>query len=45
MMSLMQTLAKDGSTDMSASRSALLKSLEEVAMKGWLAVLWETVRK
>ena len=39
MMSLMQTLAKDGSTDMSAPRTALLKRLEEVATKQWLAVL------
>ena len=31
MMSLMQTQAKDDSSDMSASRAALLKSLEDVA--------------
>ena len=37
----MQTLAKDDSSDMSASRAALLKSLEDVATKAWLAVLRE----
>ena len=42
MMSLMQALAKDDSPDMSATRSALLKRLEEVAMKDWLAVMRET---
>ena len=41
MMSLMQTLAKDDSPDMSAARAALLKRLEEVATKDWLAVLRE----
>jgi len=39
MMSLMQTLAKDDSPDMSAPRAALLKRLEEVATKEWLTVL------
>jgi hypothetical protein len=42
MMSLMQALAKDDSPDMSAPRTALLKRLEEVAMKNWLAVMRET---
>jgi hypothetical protein len=41
MMSLMQTLAKDDSPNMSAPRAALLKRLEEVATKEWLAVLRE----
>jgi hypothetical protein len=42
MMSLMQTLARrDDSPDMSAPRAALLKRLEEVASKEWLAVLRE----
>jgi hypothetical protein len=41
MMSLMQTLAKDDSPDMSAPRTALLNCLEEVATKEWLAVLRE----
>ncbi len=41
MMSLMQTLAKADSPDMSAPRAALLKRLEEVASKEWLAVLRE----
>ena len=36
---LMQTFAKDDSPDMSAPRAALLKRLEEVATKEWLAVL------
>jgi len=39
MMSLMQTLAKDDSPDMSAPRAALLKRLDDVATKEWLAVL------
>ena len=39
MMSLMQTLAKDDSPDMSAPLAALLKRLEEVAAPEWLAVL------
>ena len=34
-------LAKDDSPDMSAPRAALLKRLEEVATKEWLAVLLE----
>ena len=42
MMSLMQTLAKDDSPDMSTPRAALLKRLEEVATKEWLAVLRES---
>ena len=42
MMSLMQSLAKDDSPDMSAPRAALLKRLEEVASKEWLAVLGES---
>ena len=41
MMSLMQTLAKDPSPDMTAPRTALLRRLEEVAAKDWLAVLRE----
>lgn len=41
MMSLMQTLAKDDSPDMSPPCAALLKCLEEVATKDWLAVLRE----
>jgi len=45
MMSLMQTLAKDGSADMGVPRTALMKRLEEVATKEWLAVLGETVGK
>jgi hypothetical protein len=40
--SLMQTLAKDDSADMSAPRAALLKRLEEVATKDWLAMLRES---
>ena len=38
MMSLMQVLAKDDNPDMSAPREALMKRLEEVATKEWLAV-------
>jgi hypothetical protein len=45
MMSLMQTLAKDDSPDISAPHIALMKRLEEVATKEWLAVLRERVRK
>ena len=41
MMSLMQTLAKDDSPDMSAPRAALIKQLEEVATKDWMAALLE----
>ena len=41
MMSLMQALAKDDSADMSAPRAALMKRLDEVATKEWLAVLRE----
>lgn len=41
MMSLMQTLANDDSPDISAPRAALLKRLDEVATKEWLAVLSE----
>jgi hypothetical protein len=41
MMSLIQTLAKDDSPDMSAPRQALLKRLDEVATQDWLAVLRE----
>ena len=37
----MQTLAKDDSADMIAPRAALMKRLEEVATKEWLAVLRE----
>ena len=37
----MQTLAKDESADMRVPREALLKRLEEVATKEWLAVLRE----
>ncbi len=42
MMSLMQTLAKDDSPDMSAPRAALPKRLEELAPKEWLEVLRES---
>jgi|GEM_PF-1308540 len=45
MMSLMQTLVPQSgndSPDMSAPRAALLKRLEEVATKDWLAVLRES---
>ncbi|MCX6847866.1 MAG: hypothetical protein NTY98_03005 [Verrucomicrobia bacterium] len=42
MMSLMQTLAKDESAEMSGPRAALMKRLEEVAAKEWLAVLRES---
>ena len=41
MMSLMQTLAKDDSPEMSTPRDALLKRLEEVATMDSLAVLRE----
>jgi len=41
MMSLMQTLTKDVSAEMSAPRVALMKRLEEVATEEWLAVLRE----
>lgn len=41
MMSLMQTLAKDDSPDMSAPRAALLKRLGEVGARDWLTVLRE----
>ena len=44
MMSLMQTLAKNDSPDMSAPRAALLKRLEEVATKDWLAVMKEMTK-
>ena len=44
-MSLMQTLAKDDSPDMSTPRAALLKRLEEVATKEWLVVLSESGAK
>lgn len=42
MMSLMQTLAKDDGLDMASPRAALLKRLEEVATREWLAVLRES---
>jgi len=45
MMSLMQTLVPQSgndSPDMSAPRAALLKRLEEVATREWLAVLRES---
>ena len=42
MMSLMQTLAKGDSPDMSAPRAGLLKRLEEVSMQDWLAVMEES---
>ena len=45
MMSLMQTLAKDDSSDMSAPRAALLIRLEKAATKEWLAVLQETTKR
>ena len=35
----MQALAEDESPDMSAPRAALLKRLDELATKDWLAVL------
>ena len=41
MMSLMQALAKDNSPDMIAPRAALMKRLEDVASKDWLAALRE----
>ncbi len=41
MMSLMQTLAKDENAAMNEPRAALMKKLEEVATKEWLAVLRE----
>ena len=41
MMSLMQTLVKDDSAEMSDPRAALLKRLDEVAKPEWLAVLRE----
>lgn len=43
MMSLMQTLAKDNSPDMSAprTRAVLLIRLKEVATREWMAVLKE----
>ena len=44
MMSLMQTLAKDDSPDMTAPRAALLKRLEEVATQDWLAVMKEMTK-
>ena len=40
-MSLMQTLANDDSPDMSTPRAALLKRLDEMATKDWMAVLRE----
>jgi len=42
MMSLMQALAKDESAEMGGPRAALMKRLEEVAAKEWLAVLRES---
>jgi hypothetical protein len=45
MMSMMQTLAQDDSPDMSAPRAALLKRLEDVATKDWLAVLRENTEQ
>ena len=41
MMSLMQTLAKDESAEMTNPRKALMKRLDEVATAAWLAVLRE----
>lgn len=38
-MRLMQTLAKDESAEMSAPWAALIKKLEDAAMKEWLVVL------
>ena len=38
MMSLMQTLANDESAEMRGPQEALMKRLEEVATKEWLAV-------
>jgi hypothetical protein len=37
----MQTLAKDDSPNMSSPRAALLKRLDEVATRDWMAVLRE----
>jgi hypothetical protein len=45
MMSLMQTLAKDDSPDMSAPRTVFMTRLEEVATKEWLEVLRESGAK
>lgn len=45
MMTLMQTLAKDDSPDMSAPHADLLKRLEEVATQEWLEVLRESAAK
>ncbi len=42
MMSLMQALAKDDSAELSGPRAALMKRLDEVAAKEWLAVLRES---
>ena len=39
MMSLMQTLAMDESADMRGPREDLMKKLDEVATREWLAVL------
>ena len=45
MMGLMYTLTKHASPGMSAPRVALLKRLEEMATKDWLAVLGEGAGK
>lgn len=48
MMSLMQALVPQSgndSPDMSAPRAALMKRLEEVATKAWLAVLRESAAR
>jgi hypothetical protein len=45
MMSLMQALTKDDSPEMTVPRESLMKRLEDVATKEWLAVLPEDGRK
>lgn len=45
MISLMQTLAEDDSPAMSAPHTALMKRLEEVATREWLAVLRDSPSK
>jgi len=45
MMSLMKALLKDEGAEMNEPRAALIKKLEEVATKEWLAVLRETTEK
>lgn len=45
MMSLMQTLAKDDSPERESPRVALMKCLEGLASKAWLAVLRGSARE